>query len=136
MYLAAVSPSVDEVRYQVAFLDEKEEIEKASFEDFDETKPAILKIQAKERGLSLSDYKENLLIPIKEKALKELEEKYGFKIDSSRSDPREAVRQKYQKIQEKQQGISEMVEKSKLDKVKRVSQLFEMPENLDNLENK
>ncbi len=124
MYLAAVSPSIDEVRHQIAFLDEKEGIDNALYEDFFETQPAIVEMQAKTKGISLFDYKNGELDNAKEKALKELEGKYGYDTDSAKNDPREAVRQKYKKIQEKQQAVADISEKAKLDKIKRVGQLF------------
>jgi hypothetical protein len=136
MYLAAISPSVEDVRRHIAFLDEKEEIDNAKFEDFYETKPAILEMQAKRKEISLFVYKEELLIPARKKALKELEERYGFSVDNSRNDPREALRQKYKKIQEKSERVADLAEKARLDKIKRINQLYDLPENKEEPENK
>lgn len=126
MYLAALAPSVDEVRLQIAYLDEKEEIKKLKFEDFFDTKDTILKMEADRKGISLEDHKAKLLEPAVKRAYEELDEKYGFSVEDDKTDPRELVRQKYRKIFDKQDDIKENAD---MEKLKRINQLFDLPEN-------
>lgn len=129
MYLTALSPSLDEVRSQVSYLDEKEELDNSVFEDFFDTKLQILELEARTKGISIEEHKEQLILPARKKALEDLDEKYGFKVNSENDDPREIVRQKYRKALEKQKNAINEVDQQKLDKIKAASQLFNMPEN-------
>ncbi len=128
MYLAALSPTIDGVRNQIAYLDEKENIELATFDDFFDTKQAVLRLQAKTKKVSIEELKAKLLIPAKEKAIRDLQEKYGFEIPNERQDPRKTLLAKYNSIKDKHTALTEK-ERDDMKRVNAVSQLLNVPDS-------
>jgi hypothetical protein len=87
----------------------------------------VLEIRAKAKEISVDELKKQLLIPAREKAIKELREKYGFEVASERQDPRQVLLDKYNKIKDKHLTLTKK-DKENIDRIDAVSQLFNIPD--------
>jgi hypothetical protein len=78
IYLMAGAPSIDQLTHWINYEFDKLEIKEKDFSHLIKTPDMINKMIAKKQGITLKEYKDQLCDIKREKALEDLQKKYGF----------------------------------------------------------
>lgn len=125
MFLCAAAPTVEGLKSWLAYQEEKQIIVETDYSDQIDTPDDINRLVARNRGISLENYKEEMGEEIRQNELHKLNEKYGIiEVDEEEEDERLTVLRKYQDVAKR------MEQNESIKKMDTTNKMFQRPETL------